>query len=65
MNQVLVVEDEPHLADGLRFNLEAEGYRVEVAGTGEAAEDLWPAEPRHSTSSFSMSCSPARMVLPS
>jgi DNA-binding response OmpR family regulator len=34
---VLVVEDEKHLADGLRFNLEAEGYRVETAGDGEAA----------------------------
>ncbi len=34
---VLVVEDEKHLADGLRFNLEAEGYRVETAADGEAA----------------------------
>ena len=40
MNRVLVVEDEQHLADGLRFNLEAEGYKVEVVGTGEAAQDL-------------------------
>ena len=37
MNRVLIVEDEQHLADGLRFNLEAEGYQVQVAGTGEAA----------------------------
>ncbi len=38
MNEmVLVVEDERHLADGLRFNLEAEGYRVEVVETGEDA----------------------------
>jgi DNA-binding response OmpR family regulator len=34
---VLVVEDERHLADGLRFNLEAEGYTVETVGDGEAA----------------------------
>jgi len=34
---VLIVEDEQHLADGLRFNLEAEGYSVEIAGDGEAA----------------------------
>jgi two-component system, OmpR family, alkaline phosphatase synthesis response regulator PhoP len=34
---VLIVEDEQHLADGLRFNLEAEGYAVEVIDTGEAA----------------------------
>ena len=37
MNRVLVVEDEQHLALGLRFNLEAEGYEVEVVDTGEAA----------------------------
>jgi DNA-binding response OmpR family regulator len=34
---VLVVEDEEHLAEGLRFNLEAEGHQVEVAGEGETA----------------------------
>ncbi len=37
MNRVLVVEDEQHLADGLRFNLQAEGYQVEVVDTGEEA----------------------------
>jgi DNA-binding response OmpR family regulator len=37
MSAVLVVEDEQHLADGLRFNLEAEGYTVETIGNGEAA----------------------------
>lgn len=37
---VLIVEDEEHLADGLRYNLEAEGYDVEVVGDGEAALDL-------------------------
>ena len=34
---ILVVEDEKHLAEGLRFNLEAEGYRVETFETGEEA----------------------------
>jgi DNA-binding response OmpR family regulator len=34
---VLIVEDERHLADGLRFNLEAEGYAVETVADGEAA----------------------------
>ena len=34
---VLIVEDEKHLAEGLRFNLEAEGYRVEITGDGETA----------------------------
>jgi two-component system, OmpR family, alkaline phosphatase synthesis response regulator PhoP len=37
---VLVVEDEKHLADGLRFNLEAEGYSVETVGDGESALSL-------------------------
>jgi DNA-binding response OmpR family regulator len=36
MSRILIVEDEQHLAEGLRFNLEAEGYQVEVAETGEA-----------------------------
>ena len=40
MNRILVVEDELHLAEGLRFNLEAEGYRVDVVDTGEAAVGL-------------------------
>ena len=44
MNRVLVVEDEQHLADGLRFNLQAEGYQVEVVDTGEAALELMKAE---------------------
>jgi DNA-binding response OmpR family regulator len=35
--RVLVVEDEQHLAEGLRFNLEAEGYEAEVVDTGERA----------------------------
>jgi DNA-binding response OmpR family regulator len=37
MTQILVVEDEMHLAEGLRFNLEAEGYGVQVVDNGETA----------------------------
>ena len=37
MNSVLIVEDEKHLADGLRYNLNAEGYDVETVGTAEDA----------------------------
>ncbi|HZQ90220.1 MAG TPA: response regulator transcription factor [Terriglobales bacterium] len=37
MSRLLIVEDEAHLADGLRFNLEAEGHSAEVVSTGEAA----------------------------
>ena len=40
MTQILVVEDELHIAQGLRFNLEAEGYQVQLVETGEAALDL-------------------------
>ena len=37
MSKILVVEDEAHLAEGLRFNLVAEGHEVGVVETGEAA----------------------------
>lgn len=37
MSSVLIVEDEKHLADGLRYNLNAEGYDVETVGTAEDA----------------------------
>ena len=40
MTTVLIVEDELHLADGLRFNLEAEGYDVETVSDGETALEL-------------------------
>lgn len=40
MSRVLIVEDEIHLATGLRFNLEAEGHQVKIAGDGEAAIEL-------------------------
>src|SRR5215207_4482352 len=43
--RVLIVEDEQHLAEGLRFNLEAEGYFADVVDTGEGAvERLMGAE---------------------
>jgi DNA-binding response OmpR family regulator len=45
MNRVLVVEDEQHLAEGLRFNLEAEGYQVELVETGEEAIETLKTEP--------------------
>jgi DNA-binding response OmpR family regulator len=35
--KILIVEDEQHIADGLKFNLEAEGYDVTVAADGEKA----------------------------
>ena len=45
MSRVLVVEDEPHIASGLRFNLEAEGLEVEVTGNGAEAARRLLAEP--------------------
>src|SRR5438445_2697111 len=38
--KILVVEDEQHLADGLKFNLEAEGYDPRLTADGETALDL-------------------------
>lgn len=53
MNRILVVEDERHIADGLRYNLEAEGYQVQVVETGEAALDLLtPASPSAASPPF-------------
>lgn len=40
MSRVLIVEDEAHLADGLRFNIQAEGHSAQVASDGEEATDL-------------------------
>lgn len=37
MSHILVVDDERHLAVGIKFNLEAEGYQVTVAASGPAA----------------------------
>jgi DNA-binding response OmpR family regulator len=37
MSRILVVEDEHHIAQGIRFNLEAEGHDVVVTDNGEQA----------------------------
>ncbi len=37
MSHILVVEDEEHLARGIKYNFEAEGYRVTIAGDGPSA----------------------------
>lgn len=37
LNKILIVEDEAHIADGLRFNLEAENFDVEIAADGKQA----------------------------
>ncbi len=43
--RILVVEDELHLAEGLLFNLQAEGYEVELAHDGETALALLARKP--------------------
>ncbi len=46
MSRILLVEDEEHLAAGIRFNLELDGFEVETIGDGlSAAERLAPSEP--------------------
>lgn len=40
MSRVLVVEDEQHIAEGVRFNLQADGHDVVIAETGERALQL-------------------------
>jgi len=39
--RILVVEDDAHLADGLRINLELEGYEPLLAGTAEDGLNIW------------------------
>ncbi|MDH4065411.1 MAG: response regulator transcription factor [Acidobacteriota bacterium] len=46
MPRILVVEDESHIADGLRFNLEADGHTVDVESDGEQALSRLLAERR-------------------
>jgi DNA-binding response OmpR family regulator len=41
---ILVVEDESHLAQGLLFNLRAEGYTVQLAMDGETALEMIEAD---------------------
>jgi DNA-binding response OmpR family regulator len=40
MSRVLVVDDEQHIAEGVRFNLQADGHDVVVAESGERALEL-------------------------
>jgi two-component system OmpR family response regulator len=44
MAHILIVEDEEHLAKGIKFNLEAEGYRVTAVDNGSSALSLCDAE---------------------
>jgi DNA-binding response OmpR family regulator len=44
MARILVVEDESHLATGIKFNLELEGFDVDVVGDGGEALDRLAAQ---------------------
>lgn len=44
MKRILIVEDEAHIAEGLRFNLEAEGFATATAADGKTALDLLSGE---------------------
>ncbi len=39
--RVLVIEDEAHIAEGIRLNLSLQGYAVQVAPDGVMGLDLW------------------------
>ncbi|MGD9588382.1 MAG: response regulator transcription factor [Pyrinomonadaceae bacterium] len=38
--KILIIEDEAHIADGLRYNVEAEGHEAEIAPDGESGLEL-------------------------
>lgn len=42
--RILLVEDEEHLIDVMKLNLELEGYVVKVADDGKKALDLWSSQ---------------------
>ncbi|MFN2390355.1 MAG: response regulator transcription factor [Pyrinomonadaceae bacterium] len=44
--KILIVEDEQHIANGLRFNLEAENFEVEIASDGKQALQILLTENR-------------------
>jgi len=39
--RILVIEDEAHIADGIRLNLSIQGYGVKIAQDGIAGLELW------------------------
>jgi len=39
--RILVIEDERHIAEGIKLNLSLQGYAVKIAGDGVAGIDLW------------------------
>ena len=54
MSRILIVEDEAHLATGIKFNLEMEGYETEVVGDGIPALDALAAARRAEGPAFDL-----------
>jgi two-component system alkaline phosphatase synthesis response regulator PhoP len=42
--RILIIEDDAHIAEGLRLNLTLKGYRVAVAGDGASGLQEWKAQ---------------------
>jgi DNA-binding response OmpR family regulator len=47
MARVLIVEDDKHIADGLSFNLRAEGYDADIIADGQRAMETLKADPKN------------------
>lgn len=45
--RILVIEDDMHIAEGLRLNLQLHGYDVTIAGDGPAGLQVWKCERPH------------------
>lgn len=39
--RILVIEDETHIAEGIKLNLSLQGYAVKIAGDGVSGIDFW------------------------
>ncbi len=39
--RILIVEDDPHIAEGLKLNLSLQGYEAMIAGNGTAGLQMW------------------------
>jgi DNA-binding response OmpR family regulator len=46
MPRILIVEDDKHIADGLSFNLRAEGYDADIIADGQRALEALKADPK-------------------
>ena len=39
--RILIIEDDAHIAAGLKLNLSLQGYEVSIAGNGTAGLQAW------------------------